>query len=111
MKICGTERRPLRCTTSARTSASGSTWTSAYEVLEAIEDGDARAVCEELGDVLLQIVFQSEIAAEAGHFTVADVARGIADKLVRRHPHVFGDVQVRDANEVIHNWKRIKAEE
>ena len=83
----------------------------AYEVLEAIEDGDARAVCEELGDVLLQIVFQSEIAAEAGHFTVADVARGIADKLVRRHPHVFGDVQVRDADEVIHNWKRIKAEE
>ncbi len=83
----------------------------AYEVLEAIDHGDPRKICEELGDVLLQIVFQSEIAAEAGLFTIADVARGIADKLVRRHPHVFGDVQVRDAAEVIHNWRRIKAEE
>jgi tetrapyrrole methylase family protein/MazG family protein len=82
-----------------------------YEVLEAIDGRDAEAICEELGDLLLQIVFQSQLAAEAGRFTVADVARGIAAKLVRRHPHVFGDVQVRDAGEVVRNWTRIKAEE
>jgi nucleoside triphosphate diphosphatase len=82
-----------------------------YEVLEAIDGGDAGAIRDELGDLLLQIVFQSQLAAEAGRFTVADVARAIADKLVRRHPHVFGDVQVRDAQEVVRNWGRIKAEE
>src|SRR5881296_87030 len=82
-----------------------------YEVLEAIDHGDAEAIRDELGDLLLQIVFQSQLAAEAGRFTVADVASAIADKLVRRHPHVFGDVQVRDAQEVVRNWRRIKAEE
>jgi nucleoside triphosphate diphosphatase len=82
-----------------------------YEVLEAIEGGEPAAIRDELGDLLLQIVFQSELAAEAGRFTVADVATAIADKLVRRHPHVFGDVQVRDAEEVVRNWRRIKAEE
>ena len=82
-----------------------------YEVLDAIDAGDADEIRDELGDLLLQVVFQSQLAAEAGRFTVADVARAIADKLVRRHPHVFGDVQVRDADEVIRNWKRIKAEE
>ena len=79
-----------------------------YEVLEAIEDGEASALCDELGDLLLQIVFQSQLAAEAGRFTVADVAQGIIDKLVRRHPHVFADVHVRDAQDVIRNWGRIK---
>lgn len=83
----------------------------ACEVLDAIDDGDPRALCEELGDLLLQVVFQAEIAAEAGRFTIADVARGIADKLVRRHPHVFADVSVRDADEVIRNWKEQKAAE
>src|SRR5438445_2110372 len=82
-----------------------------YEVLEAIDGGDAAAIRDELGDVLLQIVFQSQLAAEAGRFTVADVAGAIADKLVHRHPHVFGDVQVRDAQDVVRNWRRIKAEE
>jgi MazG family protein len=82
-----------------------------YEVLEAIDGGDADAVRDELGDLLLQVVFQSQLAAEAGRFTVDDVARAISEKLVRRHPHVFGDVQVRDADEVMRNWKRIKAEE
>ncbi len=82
-----------------------------YEVLEAIDAGDAAHLRDELGDLLLQIVFQSQLAAEEGRFTVADVARAIADKLVRRHPHVFGDVQVRDADEVVRNWRRIKAEE
>ena len=61
--------------------------------------------------MLLQVVFHAEIAAEDGRFRLADVARAIADKLVRRHPHVFGDVQVRDADEVVRNWRRIKAEE
>ena len=56
-------------------------------------------------------MFQSQLAAEAGRFTIADVSRSITDKLVRRHPHVFADVQVRDAQEVIHNWGRIKDEE
>jgi MazG family protein len=82
-----------------------------YEVLEAIEQGDPHALRDELGDLLLQIVFQSQLAAEAGRFTIAEVAAAIADKLVRRHPHVFGDVQVRDAQEVARNWSRIKAEE
>jgi MazG family protein len=83
----------------------------AYEVLEAIDQGDAHALRDELGDLLLQIVFQSQLAAEAGRFTVADVSRAIADKLVRRHPHVFGDVEVRDADEVMRNWRRLKAAE
>jgi len=83
----------------------------AYEVLEAIEGGNPTALCDELGDLLLQVLFHAEIAAEAGTFRLADVARAIADKLERRHPHVFGDVQVRDADEVVRNWRRIKAEE
>ncbi len=82
-----------------------------YEVLEAIDGGDTDAVRDELGDLLLQIVFQSQIAAESGRFTVADVARAISDKLVRRHPHVFADVQVSGADEVVRNWSKIKAEE
>src|SRR5438552_1933991 len=82
-----------------------------YEVLEAIDAGDAVHLRDELGDLLLQIVFQSQLAAEAGRFTVAEVAHAIADKLVRRHPHVFGDIEVRDAGEVVRNWRRIKAEE
>src|SRR5262245_43120249 len=83
----------------------------AYEVLDAIERGEPGAIRDELGDLLLQVVFHAQLAAEAGRFTVADVARAIADKLVRRHPHVFGDVQVQDADEVVRNWTRIKAEE
>ena len=66
---------------------------------------------EELGDLLFQVVFHATIAAEEGWFTLADVARGIHDKLVSRHPHVFGDVEVADAAEVASNWERIKAEE
>src|SRR5581483_2282501 len=83
----------------------------AYEVLDALDAGDAAAVRDELGDLLLQVVFHAQLAAEAGRFTVADVAQAIADKLVRRHPHVFGDVRVADADEVMRNWRRIKAEE
>jgi MazG family protein len=82
-----------------------------YEVLEAIERGSPAERCDELGDLLLQVVFQAEIASEAGDFTIADVARAITDKLVRRHPHVFGDVTVRDAGDVMRNWHEIKAAE
>jgi MazG family protein len=83
----------------------------AYEVVEAIEHGDASALRDELGDLLLQVVFQAQLAAESGRFTVADVAQAIVDKLVRRHPHVFGDTPVDGADDVVRNWKRIKAEE
>jgi len=83
----------------------------AYEVVDAIERGSTAAVRDELGDLLLQVVFQAEIAREAGRFDVGDVARAITDKLERRHPHVFGDLTVQDADEVSRNWNRIKAEE
>src|SRR5512141_2496374 len=63
----------------------------AYEVVGAIEQGDQREICEELGDLLLQVVFQARVAEEAGHFAIRDVVRAIHEKLVRRHPHVFGD--------------------
>src|SRR5512137_3210545 len=72
-----------------------------YEVLEAIDDGDPREHCEELGDLLLQIVFQAQLAGEAGQFDFADVANAISDKLVSRHPHVFGDAVARDSEEVL----------
>jgi XTP/dITP diphosphohydrolase len=85
-----------------------------YETLEAIERHDLAELRGELGDVLLQVLFHSRIAAERTDgtgFTIDDVAKGIADKLVRRHPHVFGDVNVSGADEVKRNWESIKAEE
>ncbi len=82
-----------------------------YEVLDALEEGDRQHLKEELGDLLLQIVFQSQICAEAGEFTFDDVAQGISDKLVRRHPHVFGDVKVSGSGEVLRNWENIKSTE
>lgn len=82
-----------------------------YELLEAISSGDLDAVREELGDVLLQVVFHAEMAAKDGAFDIDDVAGGIAEKLVRRHPHVFGDVEVTGPGEVMANWEELKAEE
>ena len=82
-----------------------------YEVLDAIDEGDPGHHCEELGDVLLQVVLQSQICSEKGDFAFDDVADGIAEKLIRRHPHVFGDVDVANADEVVRNWEAIKAEE
>ena len=85
-----------------------------YEALEALESGDEQALCEELGDVLLQVVFHARIAAERDDgtsFTVDDVADGIVTKLVRRHPHVFADVAVSGAEDVNRNWDEIKREE
>jgi MazG family protein len=83
----------------------------AYEVLDAIDHGEPGALRDELGDLLLQVVFHAELAREAGRFSIADVATAIADKLERRHPHVFGDVAVRGAEDVVRNWKQIKAGE
>ena len=83
----------------------------AYEVVEAIDLKDAHLLAEELGDLLLQIVFQARIAEEAGVFSMQDVVDGITEKLVRRHPHIFGDVQVSDAAAVLANWEAIKRKE
>src|SRR5712692_4070729 len=83
----------------------------AYEVLEALESGNDAKFAEEMGDLLLQIVFHSQIAREEGRFTVADVIREIHEKLIRRHPHVFGEARVKDSREVLRNWEQIKAEE
>ena len=83
----------------------------AYEVVEAIRSGDQAAIAEELGDLLLQVVLQAQIASDEGQFTLKEVAQGITQKLIRRHPHVFGDVEVQDAEEVRQNWEQIKAVE
>lgn len=82
-----------------------------HEVLDAIEADDRDRLREELGDLLLQVAFHSQIAADDGAWDIDDVAEGIVAKLIRRHPHVFGDVQVSGADEVLVNWERIKAEE
>lgn len=80
----------------------------AYEVLEAIDEGAGPKLAEELGDLLLQIVFHAQVAAEDGSFTIDDVTGSICRKLRHRHPHVFADVQVRDSAEVVDNWEQIK---
>jgi len=82
-----------------------------YEVLDAMEAGDDREFASELGDLLLQVVFHSVIAEEAGRFTIADVIESIHSKMVRRHPHVFGDVKAKTSAEVLNNWEQLKAEE
>jgi tetrapyrrole methylase family protein/MazG family protein len=82
-----------------------------YEALDAIDKENDDNLKEELGDVLLQVVLHSQIASEDGKFTVDDVAKGITEKLIRRHPHVFSDVQVKDSDEVMVNWEKIKREE
>jgi XTP/dITP diphosphohydrolase len=81
----------------------------AYEAVHAIRSGDRDAIVSELGDLLLQVVLQSQLASEAGQFTLADVAQSISEKLIRRHPHVFGDVEVTGVEEVRANWAEIKA--
>ncbi len=82
-----------------------------YEAIEAIEADDPELLCEELGDVLLQVVFHAQLAAEVGDFNIDDVTEGIVQKLVRRHPHVFGTVAVEDSEEVLRNWEKIKKAE
>jgi tetrapyrrole methylase family protein / MazG family protein len=83
----------------------------AYEVLDALESDDDEKFAEEMGDLLLQIVFHSQIATEGGRFTVSDVIREVHEKMVRRHPHVFGNAHANDAAEVLKHWHQIKAQE
>jgi tetrapyrrole methylase family protein/MazG family protein len=82
-----------------------------HEVLDAIDSGDRRKLCDELGDLLLQVVFQAQVCSEEGSFAFDDVARAIVEKLIRRHPHVFGDTKVIGADEVLKNWEQIKKTE
>ncbi|MBD1862798.1 MULTISPECIES: nucleoside triphosphate pyrophosphohydrolase [Trichocoleus] len=83
----------------------------AYETVDAIRSGDQKAIAEELGDLLLQVVLQAQIASEQGQFSLTEVAQGISEKLIRRHPHVFGDVEVASVEEVRQNWEQIKDQE
>ncbi len=83
----------------------------AYEVVDAIRSGDQAAIAEELGDLLLQVVLQAQIASESQQFAIAEVAEGIAQKLIRRHPHVFTDLKVQNLDEIHQNWEQIKAAE
>lgn len=82
-----------------------------YEVIEAIDLEDKDLLCEELGDLLMQIIFHARMAEESNLFSMQDVIDGITEKLIRRHPHVFGDVNVKDAGEVLLNWEAIKKAE
>jgi len=82
-----------------------------YEFLEAVDADDEEGMCEELGDVLMQVVFHARMAEEAGRFDMQDVIDGVVDKLIRRHPHVFGETTVKDSAEVLVNWDAIKKEE
>ncbi len=83
----------------------------AYEVLQALDDENSEKLCEELGDLLLQILLHAQMASEAGEFEMRDVVRGIATKLIRRHPHVFGDSQASNAEEVALEWETLKQDE
>jgi len=82
-----------------------------YEVLEALDEGDSGKLCDELGDLLMQVVFHAQIAAEAGEFELGDVVNSITTKLIHRHPHVFGSKKVKNAEEVVFNWEVLKQEE
>ncbi|KJH69458.1 nucleoside triphosphate pyrophosphohydrolase [Aliterella atlantica] len=81
----------------------------AYEVVEAIHSGEQKAIAEELGDLLLQVVLQAQIATEENKFSLKEVAQGISEKLIRRHPHVFGNVEASSVEQVKQNWEEIKA--
>jgi len=93
------------------TSLRGSLLEECYEVLEALDAGDSAHLCEELGDLLMQIVFHIQIATEAGEFELADVLKNINAKLVKRHPHVFGSIKVETAADVALNWEILKRDE
>ncbi len=89
----------------------GNLLSECFEVLEALDEGNAEKLCEELGDLLLQIVLHAQIGKDSGEFEIGDVIRGISEKIVRRHPHVFGAATARDAGEVMHNWESLKKDE
>ncbi len=82
-----------------------------YEVLEALDEGDSGKLCDELGDLLMQVLLHTQIATEAGEFELEDVLSSIKTKLIHRHPHIFGSLKVRDAEEVALNWEALKQEE
>ncbi|WEG12725.1 nucleoside triphosphate pyrophosphohydrolase [Pullulanibacillus sp. KACC 23026] len=82
-----------------------------YEVIEAIDEQDDEHLAEELGDVLLQVMLHAQIGEDEGYFNIYDVIKALSDKMIRRHPHVFGDVNVQSSNEVVVNWEAIKAKE
>lgn len=82
-----------------------------YEAIDAIENDNLENLKEELGDILLQVVLHSQIASEENKFTIEDVAKVITDKIIRRHPHVFADINVKNTEEVLLNWEKIKKEE
>jgi tetrapyrrole methylase family protein/MazG family protein len=82
-----------------------------YEALDAIDAGTPQQLSQELGDLLLQVVFHAQMASEAGTFTIDDVVAGLVNKLIRRHPHVFGNVEVGGSRDVVTNWEAIKAQE
>ena len=82
-----------------------------YEVLEALDEGNSDKLCDELGDLLMQVVLHTQIATEAGEFELGDVVNSITTKLIHRHPHVFGSKKVKDAEEVALNWEVLKQEE
>lgn len=82
-----------------------------YEVLDAIEKGSPQDLAEELGDLLLQVLFHADLAREAGRFDISNVITGIQDKMIRRHPHVFGNVKAETAGQVLKNWAQLKAKE
>lgn len=83
----------------------------AYEVVDAIDDNDLKHLQEELGDVLLQVLLHSQIASEEGAFSIEDVSRELKEKLIHRHPHVFGNVKVNSTDDILNNWDKLKAEE
>jgi len=83
----------------------------AYETVHAIKSQDQNAIAEELGDLLLQVILQAQVAQDSGHFSLKEVAQGIAEKLIRRHPHVFGEIEVDSVETVRENWEKIKAQE
>ncbi len=82
-----------------------------YETLEALDEGDSQKLGEELGDLLMQVVMHAQIATEAGEFKLGEVISKINQKLIRRHPHVFADIEARNTEEVLHNWEALKKEE
>ena len=83
----------------------------AHELLEAVDENDNQKILEELGDLLYTVIFYCKVASKEDRFTLEEVIDEVREKLIRRHPHIFGDVEVKDADEVVKNWERIKKEE
>jgi len=114
LKIMARLRSPTGCPWDREQSHQSLRWHAVeevYELVDAIEAGDDHEMVEELGDLLLQVVFHCQLGRERGAFTFEKVARLISDKLIRRHPHVFGNLKVKDVDQVWANWEKIKRAE